>query len=52
MDWTERMGTKLYAMPRGIERQGMTPTNPMKWTSKYGSVVATCLGRSIRGRHE
>ena len=39
MDWTERMGTKLYAMPRGIERQGMTPTNPMKWTSKYGSVV-------------
>ncbi|MDH3924323.1 MAG: linear amide C-N hydrolase [Xanthomonadales bacterium] len=40
MDWTERMGTKLYAMPKGIERQGMTPTNPMKWTSKYGSVVA------------
>ena len=40
MDWTERMGTQLYAMPRGIERQGMTPTNPMKWTSKYGSVVA------------
>ncbi|MDH3959974.1 MAG: linear amide C-N hydrolase [Desulfuromonadales bacterium] len=39
MDWTERMGTKLYAMPRGIERQGMTSTNPMKWTSKYGSVV-------------
>jgi hypothetical protein len=33
------MGTKLYVMPRGIERQGMTPTNPMKWTSKYGSVV-------------
>jgi choloylglycine hydrolase len=33
------MGTKLYAMPRGIERQGMTSTNPMKWTSKYGSVV-------------
>ena len=33
------MGTKLYAMPRGIERQGMTPTNPMTWTSKYGSVV-------------
>jgi choloylglycine hydrolase len=40
MDWTERMGTKLYAMPRGIERQGMTSANPMKWTSKYGSVVA------------
>ena len=40
MDWTERMGTQLYAMPRGIERQGMTTTNPMKWTSKYGSIVA------------
>jgi choloylglycine hydrolase len=35
------MGTKLYAMPKGVERQGMTDANPMKWTSKYGSVVAT-----------
>ena len=40
MDWTERMGTVLYAMPKGIERQGLTKANPMKWTSKYGSVVA------------
>ena len=40
MDWTERMGTVLYTMPKGIARQGMTKTNPMKWTSKYGSVIA------------
>ena len=40
MDWTERMGTKLYAMPKGIKRQGMVADNPAQWTSKYGSVVA------------
>lgn len=40
MDWTERMGTKLYAMPTGIERQGLVETDPITWTSKYGSVVA------------
>jgi choloylglycine hydrolase len=41
MDWTETMGTKLCIMPKGIERQGMVDENPLKWTSKYGSVVAT-----------
>jgi penicillin V acylase-like amidase (Ntn superfamily) len=39
MDWTERMGTKLYAMPKGIERQGLVETNPLTWTSKYASVT-------------
>lgn len=39
MDWTEKMGTTLYAMPMGIERQGLAETNSAKWTSKYGSVV-------------
>jgi penicillin V acylase-like amidase (Ntn superfamily) len=41
MDWTARMGTKLYVMPKGIEREGLVQDNPLKWTSKYGSVVAT-----------
>ena len=41
MDWTGKMGTKLHVMPKGIERVGMTDKNPLKWTSKYGSVVAT-----------
>lgn len=41
MDWTARMGTKLYAMPKGIERDGLVEENPVRWTSKYGSVVST-----------
>lgn len=40
MDWTEKMGTKIYVMPKGIERQGLVKVNPLKWTSKYGSVAA------------
>jgi len=53
MDWTERMGTELYVMPRGIERQGMTETNPASWTSKYGSVVAVIWdGATADGMNE
>ena len=40
MDWTAKMGTKLFVMPKGIERDGLVDDNPLKWTSKYGSVVA------------
>ena len=25
MDWTARMGTKLWVMPKGIERNGVVP---------------------------
>jgi len=34
------MGTKLYAMPKGIERDGLVEENPVRWTSKYGSVIS------------
>ena len=40
MDWTARMGTKLYALPKGIERDGRVEENPVRWTSKYGSVIS------------
>ena len=41
MDWTGKMGTKLHVMPKGIAREGLVDENPLKWTSKYGSLVAT-----------
>jgi len=34
------MGTKLYTMPKGIERDGRVDENPVRWTSKYGSVIS------------
>jgi hypothetical protein len=39
-DWTDVVETELYATPRGVERSGMTPTNPMTWRAKYASVAA------------
>jgi choloylglycine hydrolase len=39
-DWTDVVETELYATPRGVERSGMTPSNPMTWTAKYASVAA------------
>ncbi len=40
MDWYLRYPTTLWKFPRGMERSGLTKENPMKWTSKYGSIVA------------
>src|SRR5258708_6247061 len=41
MDWEEEMYSKLVVYPRGMQRQGYAEVNPLKWTSKYGSIVAT-----------
>lgn len=41
MDWKEKMYTDLWFFPRGMERNGETGSNSLKWTSKYGSVIAS-----------
>jgi len=41
MDWKTDVGTNLWVFPRGMERSGEAGPNSIKWTSKYGSVIAT-----------
>jgi len=41
MDWFEDIQSNIWFLPRGMERDGHTPTNPLQWTSQYGSVVIT-----------
>ncbi|MBG6241076.1 MAG: linear amide C-N hydrolase [Candidatus Symbiopectobacterium sp. Dall1.0] len=41
MDWSDPIGTNLWILPRGMERNGEAGPNPIKWTSKYGSVIAS-----------
>ena len=41
MDWAEDPGTDLWAFPRGMERDGGVGDGSVKWTSKYGSVIAS-----------
>jgi choloylglycine hydrolase len=41
MDWKTDVGTNLWILPRGMARSGQAGPNSIKWTSKYGSVVAT-----------
>lgn len=41
MDWKLDVATNLWAFPRGMERNGEVGPNSLKWTSKYGSVIAT-----------
>ncbi len=41
MDWKEDMMTDLWIFPRGMERNGEVGSNSLKWTSRYGSVIAS-----------
>jgi choloylglycine hydrolase len=41
MDWKEDMATNLWIFPAGMERNGEVGPNSLKWTSKYGSVIAS-----------
>lgn len=43
MDWRDEMPTNLYILPRGMERNGEAGPTSIRWTAKYGSVVATGL---------
>ncbi|MBK0034482.1 linear amide C-N hydrolase [Erwinia sp. S43] len=41
MDWKVDVGTNLWIFPRGMQRTGEAGPNSVKWTSKYGSVIAS-----------
>ena len=41
MDWVEDMHTNLWIFPRGMQRDGGMGKKGYKWTSKYGSVIAS-----------
>jgi penicillin V acylase-like amidase (Ntn superfamily) len=42
MDWNDPTAkAALWVFPRGMVRDGGIGKNPVKWTSKYGSVVAS-----------
>lgn len=41
MDWKSNIVSNLWVLPRGMERNGQTGANTIKWTSKYGSVITS-----------
>ncbi|MHB8771031.1 MAG: linear amide C-N hydrolase [Syntrophales bacterium] len=41
MDWLEDMQSNLWIFPRGMARDGGLGDKALKWTSLYGSVVAS-----------
>jgi len=43
MDWLSDMGSNLWAFPRNIQRDGAAGPQSIRWTSKYGSVVASAF---------
>ncbi|GGF70080.1 choloylglycine hydrolase [Azorhizobium oxalatiphilum] len=41
MDWKEDVATNLWVFPRGMARDGRAGPNSLKWTAKYGSIIAS-----------
>ena len=41
MDWRSDVATNLWVFPRGMERSGEAGPNSVRWTSRYGSVIAS-----------
>lgn len=41
MDWKTEINANLWVFPKGIQRNGEVGPLSVKWTSKYGSIVAT-----------
>ncbi|MEP9349888.1 linear amide C-N hydrolase [Xanthobacter sp. KR7-225] len=41
MDWSEDMRTNLWVFPAGMARTGAAGGDTPKWTSKYGSLIAS-----------
>lgn len=41
MDWKEDSRSNLWIFPRGMQRSGEVNPNPLKWMSKYGSVITS-----------
>ena len=53
MDWFEDTETDLWAFPKGMERDGGAGENSIKWTSRYGSVVASIYdGATVDGMND
>ena len=41
MDWGEDLKSNMWALPRGMKRDGMGGNNSISWESKYGSLIVT-----------
>jgi choloylglycine hydrolase len=41
MDWRDEIAVNLWVFPKGMQRNGEVGPNSVKWTSKYGSVIAS-----------
>jgi choloylglycine hydrolase len=41
MDWREDMHSNLWVFPRGLKRDGGMGDLSLKWTSQYGSLIAS-----------
>ena len=49
MDWPGRTDIALWALPRGIQREGVPGKNPLVWRAKYSSLVTASYEKGNGG---
>lgn len=47
LDWRTPIPTNLYVYPAGMYKESMPSGNRLKWTSKYGTVLAVSYGGGV-----
>lgn len=53
LDWNHHFDETIWVLPRGMQRAGILPDNPARWTSKHGSVVVAANDRAaVEGINE
>lgn len=52
LDWVNPMPADLYVLPRGVKRDGLTGPDTLRWTARYGSLVAATRGGASDGMNE
>ena len=43
MDWMGDIGSNLWVLPRGMERNGAAGPETLAWTARYGSVIVSAF---------
>lgn len=43
MDWKNDIGSNLWVLPRGMDRDGAAGPDSLRWTSRFGSVVSSAF---------
>ena len=46
LDWDHDFQEAIWVLPAGMQRYGLVPDNPARWSSRYGSIVMSAYDKA------